>query len=195
MPLRAHSPARSPSSATPQPPAKGAPQPSLLMSQLQLIDANLRATLIGGSLTAFLLVWLVWQANPDPLSSSGLDVWQHFIDWLAPGAAALERPTVRRMRALAWLIVYVLGALTCWGVWQHVWRRTPSRYSAAQSYGVIQALALMSGLLWGLGCGWLFQPDSGSVTLGMVCLIGGCQAACSRALACVPACTGWSRCR
>lgn len=154
-----------------------APPPSLLMSQLQLIDANLRATLIGGSLTAFLLVWLVWQANPDPLFSSGLGIGRHFIDWLTPGAsssaAALERTTVLRMRALAWLIVYVLGALTCWGVWQHVWRHTQSLYSTTQSYGVIQALALLSGLLWGLGCGWLFQPDSGSVTLGMVCLIGG----------------------
>lgn len=147
------------------------------MSQLQLIDANLGATLVGGSLTAFLLVWLVWLANPAPLPATWLDNFRHFIDWLGSGtgsgSAALERPTVLRMRAAAWLAAYALGAAACWTLWQHVWRRTPQVYSAGQSYGVIQTLALMSGLLWGLGCSWLFQPESGAVTLGMVCLLGG----------------------
>jgi signal transduction histidine kinase len=31
----------------------------------------------------------------------------------------------------------------------------------------------MSGAIWGLGCIWLFQPDSSAVTLGMACLIAG----------------------
>lgn len=157
--------------------ADGAPHPSRLMSQLQLIDANLRTTLIGGCLTAFLLVWLIWLANPSPLPANWLDNFRHFIDGLVSGtesgSAAPEQPTVLRMRSATWLAVYALGAAACWAVWQYVWRRTPDVYSAEQSYGVIQTLALMSGLLWGLGCSWLFQPESGAVTLGMVCLLGG----------------------
>jgi len=177
MPMTAHCPAGLPSCPKGPQSDGSALHPPLLMSQLQLIDANLRATLIGGCLTAFLLVWLVWLANPDPFSANWLDASAHFINWLGAsteaGAAALERPTVLRMRAAAWLIAYALGAAACWVVWQHVWRRTQRLYSAEQSYGVIQTLALMSGLLWGLGCSWLFQPDSGTVTLGMVCLLGG----------------------
>jgi len=147
------------------------------MSQLQLIDANLRTALIGSFLTACLLVWLVWLANPPPVSQTWLDALGHFINWLGArtesSAAIFEPSSVLRLRAAAWLIAYALGAATCWAVWQRGWRKNQHIYSTEQHYGVIQTLALMIGLLWGMGCSWLFQPESGTVTLGMVCLVGG----------------------
>lgn len=164
--------------ACPDAPAQAAP-PALLVSQLQLIDANLLATLIGGCLTAFCLVWLVWLQNPVPSFGRWQDAAAHFIAWLAPGgapetaSAAGEHAALPRMRSAAWLVAYVLGALGCWSAWRHVWRRTPALCSPEQSYRVIQRLALMSGALWGLGFLWLFQPESSAVILGMVCLQGG----------------------
>lgn len=152
------------------------------MSQLELVDANLRVTLVGGCLTAFLLVWLVWLSNPDPSSASWQGSAGHFIAWLTPGEqpGALGRASVLRMRSAAWLTLYVLGALACWVLWQSVWPRaraasgTRSRvHTPEQIYRVAQAMTLMSGLIWGLGCSWLFQSDSSAVTLGMVCLMGG----------------------
>ena len=147
------------------------------MSQLQLINSNIDATLVGGCLTACLLVWLVWLANPEASAGGWLDAGRHFLAWLAPGVepgvGALDRASVLRMRAARWLIAYVLGALACWTIWRHVWLGTQARYAPERSYKVLQMLALMSGALWGLGCSGLFQPDSSAVTLGMVCLLAG----------------------
>jgi signal transduction histidine kinase/AmiR/NasT family two-component response regulator len=111
------------------------------------------------------------------VSQTWLDASGHFINWLgasAESSAAIFDPSsVLRLRAAAWLIAYALGAATCWAVWQRGWRKNQRIYSTEQHYGVIQTLALMIGLLWGMGCSWLFQPESGTVTLGMVCLVGG----------------------
>ena len=146
----------------------------VLTSQLQLIDANLRAALIGSCLTAFSLVWLIWLVNPNPFQGSWLDAARHFIAWLAPAqeaaiGAAFEHATVLRMRSAAWLMAYVLVSAGCW----IGWRRTNTAYTPEQSYRVIQTMAMMVGLSWGVGCSWLFQPESSAVTLGMVCLLAG----------------------
>jgi len=151
---------------------------SVLLSQLQLIDANLPVSLIGGCLTAFFLVWLVWLVNPDPLDKSWWETAHHFIAWLlsdgrAAFAAVFERNTVLRLHSAVWLAAYVLLSVGCWMIWRYCWRRTRRVYTCPQSYRVLQMLALMIGLAWGLGCGWLFQSDSGTITLGMVSLLGG----------------------
>jgi signal transduction histidine kinase/CheY-like chemotaxis protein len=175
--MTAHRPAALPSCPKVQPGDDGAPHPSLLMSQLQLIDANLRAALIGSFLTACLLVWLVWLASPAPPPETWRDTLGQIIDW--PGAStesrasSVEQPALLRIRAAVWLIAYALGAATCWTVWQRIWQKNQRIYSSKQRYGVIQMLALMIGLLWGVGCSWLFQPASDTVTLGMLCLVAG----------------------
>lgn len=150
----------------------------MLISQLELVNANLRAALIGGCLTASFLVWLVWIANPQPLQQNALGAQHAFMAWLvsdgpAPWAAAFEALNAMRLRSAAWLLAYVLLSAACWSVWRHFWLRTGAICSPERTYQVIQGIALMSGMAWGIGCSSLFQTESGVVTLGMVSLMGG----------------------
>ncbi|MBH2010209.1 MAG: hybrid sensor histidine kinase/response regulator [Xanthomonadaceae bacterium] len=151
---------------------------SVLDSQLQLINANIYAALLGSGLTGCLLAWLVWLVNPDPLSGSWIEQGQRFLAWLAAGnysasAAGFEGVAVLRLHSASWLLAYLLVSLACALIWRYFWRRTGSIYTVEQTYRLLQALALAVGLCWGIGCGWLYQPESSAVTLGMVSLMGG----------------------
>lgn len=151
---------------------------SVLFMQLQLMYANMTTALLGNFLTAGLLTWLIWYVNPPPLDSISSAAVRSVAAVLTSGggdalSSAFEGSAAMRARSLGWLLVQGLVSLGCGIVWQHFWQRTGTRYGVEKTYRVLQAIALVVGFTWGIGCFLLYQLESSAITLGMASLLGG----------------------